>query len=195
MAGVRQMECCRCVPASVGVAPVELQAGEDITLVQHSLHATAPLFDLVQSNKGNIEHFSPWMVEQYKTLEDAFNNMLKVMERVKDRSMAPYQLFYEGAGPIGISNLHSRRGNQAKLGYMLDENYQHRGLATRACQRVVTFGFEDWELETISLHIDPVNLASRAVAMRLGAVIAGTTQDRDPDGSLRPYEIWEIHRG
>jgi len=61
-----------------------------------------------------------------------------------------------------------------EVGYWLAEDYQRRGIVTRACRALVGFAFTEWRLHRVAIHVAAANQRSRAVPERLGFTEEGT---------------------
>ncbi len=61
----------------------------------------------------------------------------------------------------------------AEIGYWIDGGHEGRGLASRAVAAVLDHGFGALGIERVSLHTEPANERSRALARRLGFVEEG----------------------
>jgi RimJ/RimL family protein N-acetyltransferase len=79
---------------------------------------------------------------------------------------------------------------EPELGWMLYAGHEGNGYATEAAAALRDWSFAHLPLDSIVSYTDPQNLASQAVARRLGAVI-------DPDAQgIEPVDIvWRHHRG
>lgn len=78
---------------------------------------------------------------------------------------------------IGALGLHrdKKRGpeNIRELGYVLSEPYWGKGLMVEAAKRALRFGFEELELEMISVYHFPFNCQSKRVIEKLGFSFEG----------------------
>ena len=59
---------------------------------------------------------------------------------------------------------------RAEVGYMILPTFWRQGLVAEALKKVITFGFEEIKLHSISAHINPANDASRQMLLRHGFV-------------------------
>jgi ribosomal-protein-alanine N-acetyltransferase len=77
--------------------------------------------------------------------------------------------------PVGNVNLvrFSPDGREAALGYWLVPAARGQGLAARSARMLCAWGFRELQLQRIELAILPENVASHAVAERLGATREG----------------------
>lgn len=74
---------------------------------------------------------------------------------------------------------------EVELAYLLAKEYWGRGLATEAARAIVEYAFNSLGFTRLICLIDPENLASRAVALKVGM---------QPDGDVELYgEIMPIH--
>jgi RimJ/RimL family protein N-acetyltransferase len=77
--------------------------------------------------------------------------------------------------PVGHFNLTAfgEDGRSAAIGYWLVPRARGRGLASAACRLLIDWGFDSLDLERVEFAILPENVASQAVAKRVGAVPEG----------------------
>lgn len=70
---------------------------------------------------------------------------------------------------VGGIGLHPRVGaGGCEIGYWVHVDHTRRGLATEAAAAVTRVGFEIEKLARIEIHCDPRNVASAAIARKLG---------------------------
>ena len=65
----------------------------------------------------------------------------------------------------------------AEIGYVLNPDYQGRGLATEAVRRVLEFGFDELGLHRIEAHFMEGNDASRRLMERVGMTFEGYARE------------------
>lgn len=70
-------------------------------------------------------------------------------------------------GQAGLENREYRGSCVVELGYMVDREYQRRGLAYEACSEIVCYAKEVLGLEAIYVFIDPENTASLRLAEKM----------------------------
>jgi RimJ/RimL family protein N-acetyltransferase len=99
---------------------------------------------------------------------------------------------------LGSVIVHSldRRHRRAELGYWLVPAARGRGLATRALGLALAWMFEELGLERAEIETEPDNLASRALARRLGFVEEGLLRGRhlEEDGRRADAVIYGLLR-
>lgn len=90
-------------------------------------------------------------------------------------------------GSIGIHNDKKREGTGAKMiGYVLSETYWGKGLMPEAVKAVVTYLFEEENINVISIYHYPFNTRSKKVIEKCGFKYEGTLRSASViyDGSI-----------
>ncbi len=130
----------------------------------------APLFEIIDRDRGYLAEFLPW-VEDMVTLEDEAKFVENTMSRPTTGAdaRAPFVIEYQSeiAGIIEV-RLTGVSGRIGTIGYWLAEPMQHRGIMTRSCEAVTAHGFAEMDLRRIEIYADPENPKSRAIPLRLG---------------------------
>jgi RimJ/RimL family protein N-acetyltransferase len=107
-----------------------------------------------------------------------------------------YGIFDAGETRVfGGTGLYPRVGPRAReLGYWIRAGAVGQGLAKEATGALVRVGFEVDRVERLEIHCDPTNLASAAVARRIGFRHEATRRRTflGADGSLRDTMIWVL---
>ena len=67
--------------------------------------------------------------------------------------------------------------DSAEIGYVLNPDYQGKGLATEAVRRVLEFGFNELQLHRIEAHFIQGNDASRRLMERVGMQFEGFARE------------------
>ncbi len=79
------------------------------------------------------------------------------------------------------------------IGYWVDEEYEGRGLVTRASRALTEVAFRDLSMHRVWLSADPMNSRSCAVADRLGFRLEGIRrEDTYADGRFRDTAIYAV---
>lgn len=90
--------------------------------------------------------------------------------------------------------MHEKKTGKTEIGYMLDPDYQGKGLATSMVMSVLSWARQNTNLDTLKADVDPANSASCGILNKLGMVKTeyhevGPYKDRD--GSPIASEIRE----
>lgn len=60
------------------------------------------------------------------------------------------------------------RPEEVEVGYLLDQAFWGKGLATEAAQACLKYGFTNFDVESIVAIVHPENIASQRVAEKIG---------------------------
>lgn len=82
-------------------------------------------------------------------------------------------------GQVGVS--HGPLYPESELGWMLFDGFEGHGYATEGAAALRDWAFATLPLDSLVSYTHPDNLASQAVARRLGAVEDPTAPRRDPE--------------
>jgi ribosomal-protein-serine acetyltransferase len=161
--------------------------GDDAVLIPRTAAITDAYHDLLVANSERLARWEPWagkppvLEETRSFLESSGRNWL-------DGSELPVAIAVSRDGQWhlagALSLTISRYSRSAEIGYWIGAEYEGRGLITRAVAAVLDQAFGTLGLDRVSLHTDPANKRSRAVAQRLGFVEEGILRQGTafPDG-------------
>jgi ribosomal-protein-serine acetyltransferase len=99
------------------------------------------------------------------------------------------------AGVVGISIL-GESDRAAEIGYWIGEEFEGKGIVTRCVSALMTYAFDQMEVDRLVIGCAAANLRSRAVAERLGYRLCATM----PNGEVIAefvYDrvLYEMHSG
>jgi ribosomal-protein-serine acetyltransferase len=86
-------------------------------------------------------------------------------------------LFVNGRFRGGLGLMIRPMNREGEIGYWIGSAFEGRGLMTRACRALVTYGFESMGLHRITIRAAPGNTRSRAIPERLGFVQEGVLRE------------------
>jgi ribosomal-protein-alanine N-acetyltransferase len=66
-----------------------------------------------------------------------------------------------------------KENHRAEIGYLLDPEYQGRGLAAEALHAVLIYGFKELKFHAVEANVDPMNEASKKLLLKAGFVQEG----------------------
>lgn len=141
---------------------------ERLILREH-LNADAKALFALRSNKEVMRYIDR---ENPKDIEETEAKIRLVHEGFNSRISIAWVIALkenpdEMIGEIGYyrTNLDNYR---AEVGYMLQSNFWRKGIISEALNRVLTFGFQEMKLHSISANINPGNDASRQILLKHG---------------------------
>ena len=128
----------------------------------------AALFALVDSNREHLRRWLPW-VDSTMTVEDELAYIRLTRANYQDNESLNCAIYDQGqlAGTIGFHTVNWLH-HFAEIGYMLGEQFQGKGLMTKACQSLIAYGFEEFHLNKIVIRCATGNTRSCAIPQRLG---------------------------
>ena len=132
------------------------------------------LFALVEANRSRLEAWMPW-ADSTRSPDDTRDFIERGLASEHDLEANGIWVDDRVAGAVGLSVDTLR--NAGELGYWFGEEFEGRGLVTRACRLFIDHGFRALGLRRISLHAGVENRRSRAVAERLGFSEEGVIRD------------------
>ena len=165
---------------------------DDAILIPRTAAIIDAYHELLAANQERLARWEPWaakppVLEETRSFLEASGrgwldgSELPVAIAVKRRGQ------WHLAGALSLSvNRYSRSG---EIGYWIGQDYEGRGLVTRAAAALLDQAFGPLGLDRVSLHTDPVNERSRAVARRLGFVQEGVIRQGTAFADERRDEV------
>ena len=98
--------------------------------------------------------------------------------RGKDSNNLICAIYYQNqfVGLVGLKDADAAN-RKIEIGYWLSENYQKKGIMTRACHAMVDYAFDVLEINRVQLKAAAGNKKSQQVAERLGFKREGIERD------------------
>ena len=152
---------------------------DDAVLILRTAAITDAYHELLVVNQERLARWEPWAGKP-PVLEET-RSFLEASGRAwLDGSELPVAIAVRRDGEWhlagALSLTISRYSRSAEIGYWIGAEYEGRGLVTSAAAAVLDQAFGPLSLERVSLHTDPANERSRAVARRLGFVEEGVAR-------------------
>lgn len=144
-------------------------------------HYAEEIFALVEDNRQHL----CWMTftEGTRSVEDIRNFIRHTLQEMAEGKGLSVAIAQQGrlAGIFGAGGI-KRNSQKVEIGYWLAEEFQGKGLMTRAGRKMLAHLFETEDLNRIEVRCDVRNTRSRALAERLGFVYEGTKRQADKIG-------------
>ncbi|MEF1284682.1 GNAT family N-acetyltransferase [Vibrio sp. M250220] len=152
-----------------------------IALVQESF---APQYtSLIQEQ---IDYLSQWLAwPQHCNSEQDFRLFVqRALHEYADGKSMTCAIFYRGE-LVGNCSFNSINSDTlcAEVGYWLSQYHQGKGIMTRVVTFLITYAFEQLQLEKVQLSAAVDNRASRQVAERVGMTLEGILTNQEKIGS------------
>ncbi len=115
-------------------------------------------FIILKLNRDYSNEFSESLFEYL------FDKIKRLFMKQKDYITS---IFVNGkfAGSVG---LYAIKNKKSEVGYFVLREFRSKGVATKATQKILNFGFKKLELNKITAITDKKNIASQKVLKRLG---------------------------
>jgi ribosomal-protein-serine acetyltransferase len=146
-----------------------------IILKELSKQEVAPIFKIIDTER---EYLGKWLPFVEYTLEitdtQNFIESLEISE-TKDFTFAIY--FEEKfVGLVGLKDP-DYDNKKVEIGYWISEAYQHKGIVTRSCKKLIDLAFNDLKMNRVQIRVATENFKSQQVAERLGFKFEGIERE------------------
>jgi ribosomal-protein-serine acetyltransferase len=139
----------------------------------------AELFAAVEANRAHLRQWLPWL-DKNQSAADTEAFIASVIEKRQAGTGAVWVIIESQAicGVVGFNEI-DPANRSAVIGYWLAKTHQGRGIMTASVARLVRRGFEDLNLNRISINAAVENHRSRAIPERLGFKAEGTERQAE----------------
>lgn len=154
---------------------IEIQVNDKLKLIQMGEKHARELFELTDKNRAFLKTWLPWLDFTVKR-EDT----ILFIRGTKNLSGLNFVLVYEGkiAGCLG-HNEYSPSNKTASLGYWLAEEYGGKGIMSEAVKALVTYSFDEMDVECVIVRAAVENKKSRSLVEKLGFSFEGVLRQRE----------------
>ena len=153
----------------------ELIVDEEIRLKEIGLDDVDAIFKIIDSERVYMQEWLPFV--DLTTTPDFTRNFVTAYVN-SDRIDITCAVFYKNCfvGLVGLKDT-DLDNQKTEIGYWLSEQYQHKGIVTRACKKMIDYVFREIGLNRIQLKTATENYKSQRVAERLGFALEGIERD------------------
>lgn len=141
-----------------------IKVNENISLELVEEKHTEAILNLVSANKLILREWLPWVDEaDLKFIKKFVSNSKR---QYKAKTDFAYVIIYndEIVGRIGIYQINNKTG---AVGYWLDENFQGKGIITKASIAIIDYAFDFLHLNRIEIKCGTQNYKSQGIPERL----------------------------
>ena len=171
-----------------------IEVDEEIQLssVQESY---APAY--VQLAKENYDYLAKWLVwpPHVKTEKDFGGFIARCKRDHESGDAITFGIIYAGKliGNITYKYINNEL-KKVEIGYWIAEDYQGKGIISRACARLVEYAFTDLDMDKVEMCVASDNKPSRVVCERLGMTLEGTITNAEfVQGRILDHAIYGLH--
>lgn len=150
---------------------------EELSLKRIEFKDAEELFALSDQSREHLRTWLPW-IDFTNSPEDTKKFIQGCLER-EARNDGLTVCILHNQKIAGVIDFHEFNWshNRTSIGYWMGAPYTGRGLLTRACRELITYAFQELDLNRIEIRAAEENAKSRAVPERLGFVQEGMIRD------------------
>lgn len=177
----------------MGRKQVVLPLGQDAELRQLTMQDAPALFELTLRNRERLRRWMTW-VDFVQSEDDTRGFIRESLRNFRSGRSLQMGIWLSGdlVGTIGLFRTASAEP-EAEIGYWIDEAAEGQGLVTRATRELTQYAFEQWQVPTVRIRVEPDNVRSRAIPERLGFRLRGEIEEDWADGSHRILLVYVMH--
>lgn len=126
------------------------------------------LFQTIDMNRKYLEEWLPWL-DTCKEVKDSKAFILQSAHNFKLGKSITLGIWQSTKllGVVSFQRFHSQT-NSGELAYWIRQDYQGKGIITKACAELVKIGFLSLSLDKIQVKCHSQNIKSRKIPERLG---------------------------
>jgi len=153
----------------------ELIVDEDIRLKEIGLEDVEAIFGTIDNERSYLGEWLPFV---YLTNNIGFTRSFVVDYLNSDRINITCAIYYKDTfvGLVGLKDT-DLANKKTEIGYWLSETFQHKGIITRSCKKLIDYAFEILGVNRVQLKAATENAKSSKVAERLGFGFEGIEHD------------------
>lgn len=170
-------------------------ASHGITIVPVAVTHAPALAHFVQQNGEHLRVFLP-AVLKVASLDEATHYLQAMEDGAASGEIFEWYLFSGAAlcGSIRVKEIDAS-DRKAKIGYFLGRQFEGKGIMTASLRVILRHCYTTLQLNRIELHCAALNIASQAVAQRLGFTHEGVLrQDEWLNGAFVDQYVYGLLR-
>lgn len=152
----------------------------------------------IDASLPELRRWMPWAHQEPSTVEATEEHIARFRAAFDEGSdFVLGILTADETEVVGGTGLHPRVGPDAfEIGYWIRSDLTGRGLATETAGALTRVAFEHVGVSRVEIRCDPANVASAAVARRLGYRLRELlpADKTTPEGEPRGTMVWEMTR-
>ena len=144
----------------------DIQVSPDILLKELAAADAQVIFGTIDAQRSYPGEWLPFVPF---TTDVSFTEAFVNTYVGSPRNNPTFTIWYKGAfaGLIGFKDS-DYDNEKTEIGYWLSEAFQHKGIVTLACQKLIKFAFDELQMNRIQIKVAEANTKSRNIPERLG---------------------------
>jgi ribosomal-protein-serine acetyltransferase len=145
-----------------------IKADDEISLELMDEHHAEEVVNLIISNRQHLSTWFPW-VERMQHKENFLDFIDHCKKRTADGADYAYVVYWNKqlVGRIGIYYI-DKYNRIGSIGYWIGQEYEGRGIMTKATNALISYGFKTLGLNRIEIKCGTKNYKSQGIPERLG---------------------------
>lgn len=148
---------------------------ENISLRMFQERDAQEFFELTMHSKEYLREWLGWL-DFVNTVEDTAHHIKTTLEAFAENGGYPtiFAILYKGkiAGTIGFNSIYAMH-KSGSIGYWLGQEYQGKGIMSKAFAAMLAYGFRDLQLNRIEVRAAAGNKKSRTIPEKFGFTMEG----------------------
>ncbi len=161
----------------VGIKLLTLKIDDEITIKELGIETAEKLFELIDINREYLREWLSW-VDNTSTIDDTILYIQTLFNQDVFSERYVFEIRYNNE-LAGLIDFH--KGDsvnlKAEIGYWLAENFQGKGIITKACVALIDYGFKKAGLNRITIKCALDNKKSQAIPLRLNFKTEGIERE------------------
>ena len=149
----------------------DIQVSPDILLKELTAADAQIIFDTIDAQRAYLGEWLPFVPF---TIDVSFTEAFVNTYVGSPRNNPTFTIWFKSAfaGLIGFKDS-DYDNEKTEIGYWLSEDFQHKGIITLACQKLIKFAFEELQMNRIQIKAAEGNIKSRKIPEGLGFYLEG----------------------
>ena len=147
----------------------------NIRLKEIGLEDTEVIFNTITNER---DYLSEWLPFVEHTHEISFTHSFIEEYLNSERKDLTCAIYYQNqfVGLVGLKDTDTDN-KKTEIGYWLSEAFQHKGIITCSCKTLISYAFDEMDINRIQIKAAEHNLKSQQIPVRLGFKREGIERD------------------
>jgi len=147
----------------------------NIRLKEIGLEDTEVIFNTITNER---DYLSEWLPFVEHTHEISFTHSFIEEYLNSERKDLTCAIYYQNqfVGLVGLKDTDTDN-KKTEIGYWLSEAFQHKGIITCSCKTLISYAFDEMDINRIQIKAAEHNLKSQQIPLRLGFKREGIERD------------------
>jgi len=156
-----------------------LKIEDNLHLEQLNISHADELFTLINKNRSYLRRFLPWL-DNTKSISDT-KIFIEFSSKDYKKLLSMQFVIIFNKKLIGMISLNDINKNnfKSKIGYWLDEDYTKKGIMLNSVKRLISYAFDELNLNKLEIHCATLNHRSNNIPIKLEFLKEGTLRDNE----------------